>query len=147
MSSYSATGDMTGPYSSQDPGVIRAHMMEAMDMNAAMVVSWWGQTGGDSQKVNTDYAVEKVVEVAEIILKNTNSRDVAMVEYGLIAFHLEPYEGRSISTIRSDLHYLSSKYKHSPALVRVPRIENSKPLPLFYVYDRYAGMSLLPLFF
>ena len=140
MSFISVTRGKTGPYSSQDPAVIKAHMMEAWTMKAAMVLSWWGRTGGDSQKVNTDYAVEKVVEIAENVLENAKSRDATALDPGLIAFHLEPYEGRNISTVRSDLHYLSSKYNHSPALVRVSRMEKSKPLPLFYVYDRYTGM-------
>lgn len=143
MPFVSVTGERTGPYSSQDPAVIKAHMVEALTMKAAMVLSWWGQTGGDSQKVNTDRAVEQVVEVSEKVLENANSSDVSTVDSGLVAFHLEPYEGRDVSTVRSDLHYLLSKYKDSPALVRVPRMEKSKPLPLFYVYDRYTGIVLL----
>lgn len=43
-----------------------------------------------------------------------------------IAFHLEPYPGRSAASVREDLAYIKAQYAASPAFV-----------PIFYVYDSY----------
>ena len=48
-----------------------------------------------------------------------------------VAFHLEPYHGRSVHTIREDLAYIHNSYSHSPALYRIGKS------PVFYVYDSY----------
>ena len=52
-----------------------------------------------------------------------------------IAFHLEPYPGRTAETIREDLLYLMRRPElaASPAVLRL----GPQRLPLYFVYDSY----------
>lgn len=87
----------------------------------AAVVSWWGRPGvsrGDSQGILTDAALDSVL-------------DAALGEVGIIV-HLEPYEGRSVASVRADLEFLLARVGTHPALYRDP-IQR----PVFYVYDSY----------
>lgn len=61
-----------------------------------------------------------------------------------IAFHLEPYAGRTAESIAEDLRYLVRKYGDHPAVLRTSRAqlrclstEGSALLPLVYIYDSY----------
>lgn len=88
------------------------------------VVSWWGQAtksyATDTQGVNTDRLMSKILHTADAFGKIK------------IAFHLEPYHGRSVESVREDLEYISTKYGHHPSLYRAP-----DGRPLYYVYDSY----------
>lgn len=113
-----------GPYSSQDESTIRHHfhLMHANGIDVA-VLSWWGQcsnpSSSDTQGVCTDNILPTIFRVADEL--NTVK----------IALHLEPYAGRNVSSLRSDIMYLHSAYGHHSSLHRV----NDKPL--YYVYDSY----------
>lgn len=48
-----------------------------------------------------------------------------------IAVHLEPYPGRSVDSVREDIHYLIRTYSYHASFAYY----NDKPL--FYVYDSY----------
>ena len=52
-----------------------------------------------------------------------------------IAFHLEPYPGRTAATVREDLQYLMRRPEvaASPAVLRL----GPQRLPLYFVYDSY----------
>eukprot|EP00878_Enallax_costatus_P018118 GHUV01019063.1.p1 GENE.GHUV01019063.1~~GHUV01019063.1.p1 ORF type:complete len:407 (+),score=86.88 GHUV01019063.1:159-1379(+) len=115
---------LRGPYSSSDPKVIRQHIQEMLDANiTAMVVSWWGpewRSGThDTQGVNTDKVLQLVVH------------EVEQQQQLKIAFHLEPYEGRTVATIREDIHHLMERYNKSTALLHV----GGKPV--YFMYDSY----------
>jgi glycoprotein endo-alpha-1,2-mannosidase len=112
-----------GTYSSRDPETLQSHMEEAVSMEApTLVVSWWGQAGKpgthDTQGVHSDTAIPAVLAMAE----KTGAQ---------IAFHLEPYHGRSAVSVAEDVAYLIAKYGSSKAIKRMGL------LPVFYVYDSY----------
>ena len=54
-----------------------------------------------------------------------------------MALHLEPYEGRSASTIKEDLNYIYKNYASHTAYFRKPRFKTNKPLPVVFIYDSY----------
>jgi len=81
------------------------------------VVSWWGRPGtnGDSQGVSTDERIAAVLTAAELTKVK-------------VAFHLEPYEGRSAESVAADVKYINEQYGPSSAVHRI----NEKIV--FYVY-------------
>mmetsp|Transcript_24147 Transcript_24147/g.75781 ORF Transcript_24147/g.75781 Transcript_24147/m.75781 type:complete len:401 (+) Transcript_24147:1161-2363(+) len=112
-----------GPYSASDPATLRSHMEELAGAGVGvLVLSWWGpahrEGTADTQGVQTDHVLPVVMRTAE--------------EAGaLVAFHLEPYPGRSADSVREDLAYLMERYGESKALYRV------EGRPVYYVYDSY----------
>lgn len=68
------------------------------------VLSWWGQHdkphATDTQGVNTDAIMRVVLDSFEA------SRELNVT----VAFHIEPYQGRSIATLRDDLRYITDTY-------------------------------------
>ena len=108
-----------GPYSSRDATVIHEHVeMFARAGIGVLVYSWWGRIG-DANGDPTDDAV--ILEVGR-----------ACVKYRVkLAFHLEPYKGRTAQSVRLDLQHLISRYGNHTALYRIGQ------RPAFYVYDSY----------
>lgn len=49
-----------------------------------------------------------------------------------IAFHLEPYPGRTAASVRDDVAYLAKNYGASRALLR-----GTRGRPVYFVYDSY----------
>lgn len=99
-----------GLYSSKDASVIAEQMAEMKRHGiGTAIVSWWGRPGsskGDSQGVVNDETISAVLDAA--------------ASAGMkVALHLEPYEGRSIESIRLDLTYVSEKYGKHEALLRM----------------------------
>lgn len=115
---------LSGPYSSQDESVIRHHfyLMHASGIDV-VVLSWWGQcsnpSSSDTQGVCTDDILPTIFRIADEL--NTVK----------IAFHLEPYAGRNVSSLRSDIMYLHGTYGHHQSLYRM------YDRPLYYIYDSY----------
>ncbi|GFR40729.1 hypothetical protein Agub_g1338 [Astrephomene gubernaculifera] len=116
---------LRGPYSSASTDLIRQHLreMEAYGIGV-LVASWWGpswrQGSHDTQRINTDDRIAKVIREIEVTGSPVR-----------VAFHLEPYEGRTKETVHADLSYLSSRYGQSSAVLRI----NGRPA--YYVYDSY----------
>lgn len=107
-----------GPYSSRDPALLRSHFatMREAGIDAA-VLSWTGRSVvSDTQGVSTDDVFPLALEAAH---------DVGLG----IAIHLEPYQGRSPQSVRSDLEYLVDRYGH--------RLAKICGRPVVYVYDAY----------
>ena len=119
---------LRGPYSSRDTDTLRSQMYEMKEYEIeSIIVSWWGRpefSKGDSQGVSTDHAIANVLEIAF----ETNIK---------VALHLEPYEGRSVDSIRLDLEYITEKYSKHPAIARSKRSESDVELPIMFVYDSY----------
>jgi glycoprotein endo-alpha-1,2-mannosidase len=109
-----------GAYDSLDPAIVDQHMAWIAQAGAGVVVtSWWGQHSRE------DSAVPVVLDRA--------------AAHGLaVAFHLEPYTGRTATTFFSDVQYLNSMYGSHPAFYRaaLPSANgpSTAPRPLFYVY-------------
>ena len=113
-----------GPYSSLNATHLAAQLRSLKAAGvSAIVVSWWGRpgvSGGDSQGVLTNAAVELAFETA------------AGVGGIGVALHLEPYAGRSAESLGADLAHLARAYGGHPGLYR-----NSAGAPVHFVYDSY----------
>lgn len=117
---YPAAGLYSSLNASHLAGQLRT--LKAAGVSAA-VVSWWGRpgvSGGDSQGVLTNRAVELAFEAAS-----------AVGGIG-VALHLEPYAGRSAESVRADLDFLADAYGGHAGLFR-----GVDGRPLFFVYDSY----------
>jgi glycoprotein endo-alpha-1,2-mannosidase len=117
-----------GPYSVADRATLLSQMTELRASGVGVVVlSWWGRpglSGGDSQGVVTDTRIGLVLSAAaDIGLK--------------VAWHLEPYEGRSVEFVRADIAYLHLHYGKHSALYRRPVPGRAGAWPLYFVYDSY----------
>jgi hypothetical protein len=89
-----------GAYSSNDPAVVEQHMKWLRQAGVGVIISsWWGK---DSKE---DRAVPLLLEKAN--------------EYKIkVAFHIEPYNGRTAETLVSDIRYLYDTYGNRPAFFR-----------------------------
>ncbi|MFI5588171.1 discoidin domain-containing protein [Amycolatopsis sp. NPDC051758] len=90
-----------GPYDSGDlTGAVEQHMRWIEQSGAGVLVySWWGQGSYE------DGLAAGVLEAA--------------ARHGIrVAWHLEPYSGRTASSTVSDINYLLSRYGSSPAFYR-----------------------------
>lgn len=113
-----------GCYSSRDRWTLKEQLKELVHHGVgAVAASWWGpefRAGtSDTQGVSTDSAILDLLAAAE------------EVDGMYVAFHLEPYPGRSAATVGEDVKYLLGRVGSSRALLRL----HGKPV--FYVYDSY----------
>jgi hypothetical protein len=110
-----------GAYSSNDPAVVAQHMKWLRQAGVGVIItSWWGQGSREDQ------AVPLLLQTAE--------------EYGIkVAFHLEPYNGRTAETLLSDIRYLYEHYGSSPAFFRSTATSRYSPDPaskgMFFVWN------------
>lgn len=116
---------LRGLYSSQDPNTLRQHFQEIVNAGVGLVVvSWWGQktnsASSDTQGVSTDEKIPLLMSVAQ---------DFPSLR---VAFHLEPYKGRSASSIFEDIRYIVDNYSNYTSFYKTP-----SGLPIYYVYDSY----------
>jgi len=89
-----------GAYSISDPAVLAQHFTWLREAGVgAIVSSWWGQRSREDQ------AVPLLLDVAE--------------RYGIkVAFHIEPYGGRTAERLVNDVEYLYRHYGDHPAFHR-----------------------------
>jgi glycoprotein endo-alpha-1,2-mannosidase len=110
-----------GPYSSLDPAVVAQHFAWLREAGVGVIVSsWWGQ------RSNEDKAVPLLLEMGE--------------RYGMkVAFHVEPYSGRTATTLVSDVRYLYAHYGESPAFFRTTAASrwspDDRPKGLFFLWS------------
>ena len=110
-----------GAYSSRDPAVVAQHMEWLRQAGIGVIItSWWGQGSREDQ------AVPLLLQTAE--------------EYGIkVAFHIEPYKGRTAETLVSDIGYLYETYGGSPAFFRSEATSRYSPEPeskgMFFVWN------------
>ena len=109
-----------GAYSSDDPLVVAQHMAWLRRAGVGVIISsWWGRDTHEDQVVP--------------LLLTTAQR------YGIkVAFHLEPYGGRSAERLVEDIKYLYQKYGSSPAFFRSTTATRfspgSHPKGVFFVW-------------
>ena len=86
-----------GAYSSNDPAVVAQHMKWLRQAGIGVIItSWWGQGSREDQ-------------VVPLLLRTAE-------QYGIkVAFHIEPYNGRTPESLVSDINYLYEQYGGSPA--------------------------------
>jgi hypothetical protein len=110
-----------GAYSSNDPTVVARHMAWLRQAGIGVViVSWWGQ-GCREEK-----PVPLLLQMAQ--------------RYGIkIAFHVEPYDGRTADRLLADVKYLYVRYGSDPAFflsMSTSRYSpGNQPKPMFFVWD------------
>lgn len=87
---YSRYYPARGAYSSSDPAVVDAQMAEIAAAGVdEVIVSWWGRGSSDDRRMPMVLAAAR--------------------RHGLqVAIHLEPYPGRTITSVGTDLTYLAS---------------------------------------
>ena len=102
-----------GLYSSCDSAAVDRHVAELRRAGCGVaVVSWWGPQDGGERALPLIFA--------------------AAARHGVqVAFHLEPFRGRSAATTADALATLLDRWGDDPALHR------RGGRPVFYVYDSY----------
>jgi glycoprotein endo-alpha-1,2-mannosidase len=104
-----------GAYDSGDQaGAVDRHMAWVKQSGAGVIVtSWWGQGSYEDN-------------LAPVILSSA-------AKYGIkVAWHLEPYGGRTAESTVSDINYINSRYGGSPAFYRDAAHGNRSA---FYVFE------------
>ncbi|MFI9615747.1 ThuA domain-containing protein [Streptomyces sp. NPDC052023] len=114
-----------GPYDSADhEGAVAQHMEWVARSGAGVIVySWWGR---DSYE---DRLVRGVLDAAQ--------------EHGIqVAWHLEPYAGRTASSTVADIGYINRTYGSHPAFHRSPEHGGRS---VFYVFQSLDITDWTPL--
>jgi len=106
-----------GPYSSADPTIMEAHMRQLRSaMIGVIVVSW----------LPAHHSANERIDQVILPLLNTAHR------FGLeVCLHLEPYVGRTATSVASDVTEAIERFTTHSAYYRL----NQKPV--FYAYDSY----------
>lgn len=131
-----------GCYSVADPDTLQSQMTELRRSSVdTIVLSWWGRPGlssGDTQGVVTDGRISSVLDAAA-------SAGVS------VAWHMEPYEGRTAESFRADVRYLNDRYGEHPALLRrVPRsslADRTRESDALLHHSGHTGTSTGPVYF
>lgn len=91
---------LLGAYSSKDPVVVAQHFAWLREAGVGVIItSWWGQGSRE------DGVVPILLDQAE--------------RYGLqVAFHIEPYSGRTSDRLLQDVEYIYNMYGEHPAFFR-----------------------------
>jgi glycoprotein endo-alpha-1,2-mannosidase len=109
-----------GAYSSKAPAAVAQHMVWLRQAGVGVIiVSWWGIG------THEDSAVPVIMKMAE--------------RYGIkVAFHIEPYSGRTAEGLVRDIQYLYKQYGSSPAFFRsgatTPYSPAAQPKGMFFVW-------------
>jgi glycoprotein endo-alpha-1,2-mannosidase len=109
-----------GAYSESDPAVLAQHFAWLREAGVGVIISsWWGR--GDA----TDRALPLMFDIAD--------------HYGLkIAFHIEPYSGRSAERLAEDIQYIYDKYGSHPAFFWTTETslysKDDRPKGLFFIW-------------
>ncbi|MBN3294254.1 MANEL protein, partial [Polypterus senegalus] len=113
-----------GPYSSRDPAVLESHMEQLRAAAAGvLVLSWYPPGVADDNGEPTE-------DLVPAILDSANRRNIK------VAFHIQPYKGRTDRTVHDNIRYIIDKYGKHGAFYRY-KSSTGKNLPLFYIYDSY----------
>ncbi|MEV4760901.1 discoidin domain-containing protein [Micromonospora sp. NPDC049559] len=106
---------LLGAYDSGDlAGAVRQHMAWIRQSGAGVIVySWWGQGSYEDQ-------------LAAGVLAEASREGIK------VAWHLEPYQGRTAESTVADINYINSRYGASPAFFRDPEHGNRAA---FYVFE------------
>ena len=108
-------------YSSNDPKVIVQHMKWLRQAGIGVIItSWWGQGSREDQ-------------VVPLLLQTADG-------YGIkVAFHIEPYNGRTPESLLSDIKYIYENYGSSPAFFRSMATSryspSDQPKGMFFVWS------------
>ena len=122
-----------GAYSSNDPAVVESHMGQIRRSGAGViVVSWYPPESADPNGQPVDSLLPALLEAAQ--------------GHGLkVSLHIEPYQGRSIKTLKRDLEYVTKSYGDHPAFYKVKtqggRYDRIITLLSFLVHGHWSWAS------
>jgi glycoprotein endo-alpha-1,2-mannosidase len=103
-----------GAYDSGDSAVVSQHMRLLKQAGTGVLVtSWWGQGSYEDQRV-------------PLLLDQANAQGLK------VAFHIEPYTGRTADSVAADVRHLMSTYGNHPAYFRDAAHGNRNA---FYVFE------------
>ncbi len=110
-----------GAYSSNDPAVVAQHMEWLRQAGIGVIISsWWGQGSREDQ-------------VVPLLLSTAEKYSIK------VAFHIEPYNGRTPESLVSDIKYLYDQYGGSPAFFRSNATSrynpSDQPKGMFFVWS------------
>lgn len=111
---------LVGVYSSADSSIVAQHMAWLRQARVGLIIiSWWGKDAP------YNLSIPKILDEANY--------------YGLkVAFMIEPYRGRSASTLADDISYLYDQYGTHPAffwtIETSTYVTNSAPKGLFFIF-------------
>ena len=111
---------MLGAYSIADKAVLAQHFAWLREAGIGVIISsWWGQGSRE------DRAVPLLLEIAE--------------EYGIkVAFHIEPYGGRTANRLLDDVKYIYDRYGGYQAFYRTTDTsrwsQDNRSKGLFFVW-------------
>ena len=113
-----------GAYDAGDSVVVSQHMSWIRQAGVGVIVtSWWGQGSYEDQRVP--------------LLLDTAA------QYGVkVAFHLEPYTGRTADSTVADIEYITAAYGSHPGCFRDPKHGGK---PAFYVFNSLLITDWSPL--
>jgi glycoprotein endo-alpha-1,2-mannosidase len=88
---------LLGPYSMSNPEVLAQHFAWLREAGVGLIISsWWGKFN------RTDTALPLMLDIAD--------------HYGIkVAFHIEPYSGRTANNLMRDIRYIYDQYGSHPA--------------------------------
>ncbi len=117
-----------GPYSNTNTTTLDQHMQWMHDAGIGVaIISWWGQGSWE------DNHLPAILNAAQ-------------THHIKIAFHLEPYPGRTPTTTTNDIAYLETNYGAHPAYLHVSRATtygtSTAPRGVYYIFDVLASGSL-----
>jgi glycoprotein endo-alpha-1,2-mannosidase len=110
-----------GAYSSNDPAVVAQHMQWLRRAGVGVIISsWWGPASREDQ-------------VVPLLLQTAEGYEIK------VAFHIEPYDGRTAESLVRDIQYLYQQYGNSPAFFRSTATSRYSPNPapkgMFFVWS------------
>ena len=108
---------LLGCYSSKNDETIDQHMRWISEAGIGVaVITWYPPEQADKEGKPFDQLFPKYLDMAgKFQLK--------------VAFHIEPYEGRTPANLRSNLEYIIAKYGSHPSMYKMSKSMTSKPLP------------------
>lgn len=119
---------LLGCYSSKNAETISQHLEWIQESGiGVMVVSWYPPDEADHEGRPFD-------QLFPLIL------DAATMYSVKIAFHIEPYKGRTPENLKKNLEYIIEKYGNHPSTLKLAKSPLTKPLPVFYIYDSYLNL-------
>ncbi|GAA3563373.1 hypothetical protein GCM10022419_050120 [Nonomuraea rosea] len=114
-----------GPYDSGDQAAIDQHMKWIRQSGAGVLVySWWGRGGYE------DGLARRVM-------------DAAQREGVKVAWHIEPYAGRTAASVVSDVQYLNQTYGAHPAFRNAFYIFESLLITDWTALDQVTGTNVV----
>ena len=118
---------LLGCYSSRNVNTISQHLQWIQESGVGvMVVSWYPPDQADLEGKPFDKLFPLILDAA---------RDFKVK----VAFHIEPYKGRTPENLKTNLEYIIKKYGNHPSTFKMAKHPLAKPLPVFYIYDSYLN--------